>query len=137
MSLVNKIKDIILENNYFVTLAGQKFVEWNDIKNIIAVISFSGRSKKRESYKLSSDSDSDAVYVTHLYIDRWGNVKVQLGDEDTDDFSSILIPSDEPIENFDDDTLREWIELLTWYYYEYLVRHRGQECRYITLKGRL
>ena len=32
MSLVNKIKDIILENNYFDTLAGQKFVEWNDIK---------------------------------------------------------------------------------------------------------
>ena len=114
MSLVNKIKDIILENNYFVTLAGQKFVEWNDIKNITAVISFSGRSKNRESYKLSSDSDSDVVYVTHLYIDRWGNVKVQLGDEDTDDFSSILTPSDEPIENFDDDTLREWIELLTW-----------------------
>ena len=114
MSLVNKIKDIILENNYFDTLAGQKFVEWNDIKNITAVISFSGRSKNRESYKLSSDSDSDVVYVTHLYIDRWGNVKVQLGDEDTDDFSSILIPSDEPIENFDDDTLREWIELLTW-----------------------
>ena len=114
MSLVNKIKDIILENNYFDTLAGQRFVEWNDIKNITAVISFSDRSKNRESYKLSSDFDSDVVYVTHLYIDRWGNVKVQLGDEDTDDFSSILTPSDEPIENFDDDTLREWIELLTW-----------------------
>lgn len=114
MSLVNKIKDIILENNYFDTLAGQKFVEWNDIKNITAVISFSGRSKNRESYKLSSDSESDVVYVTHLYIDRWGNVKVQLDDEDTDDFSSILTPSDEPIENYDDDTLREWIELLTW-----------------------
>ena len=114
MSLVNKIKDIILENNYFDTLAGQKFVEWNDIKNITAVISFSGRSKNRKSYKLSSDSDIDVVYVTHLYIDRWGNVKVQLGDEDTDDFSSILTPSDEPIENYDGDTLREWIELLTW-----------------------
>ena len=115
MSLVNKIKDIILENNYFDTLAGQKFVEWNDIKNITAVISFSGRSKNRESYKLSSVSDSDdIVYVTHLYIDQWGNVKVQLGDEDTDDFSSILTPSDEPIENYGGDTLREWIELLTW-----------------------
>ena len=113
MSLVNKIKDIILENNYFDTLAGQRFVEWNDIKNITAVISFSGRSKNRESYKLSSDSDSDIVYVTHLYIDRWGNVKVQLGDEDTDDFSSILTPSDESIENYDGDTLCEWIELLT------------------------
>ena len=89
MSLVNKIKDIILENNYFDTLAGQKFVEWNDIKNITAVISFSGRSKSRESYPLSLCSD-------------------------TDDFSSILTPSDEPIENYDGDTLREWIELLTW-----------------------
>lgn len=113
MSLVNKIKDIILENNYFDTLAGQRFVEWNDIKNITAVISFSGRSKNQESYKLSSDSDSDVVYVTHLYIDRWGNVKVQLGDEDTDDFSSILTPSDESIENYDGDTLCEWIKLLT------------------------
>ena len=115
MSLVNKMKDIILENNYFDTLAGQKFVEWNDIKNITAVISFSGRSKNRESYPLSLSSDTDdIVYVTHLYIDRWGNVKVQIGDEDTDDFSLILTPSDEPIENYDDDTLREWIELLTW-----------------------
>ena len=115
MSLVNKIKDIILENNYFDTIAGQRFREWNDIKNITAVISFSGRSKNRESYKLSPDSDSDdIVYVTHLYIDRWGNVKVQIGDEDTDDFSSILTPSDEPIENYGGDTLREWIELLTW-----------------------
>lgn len=115
MSLVNKIKDIILENNYFDTIAGQRFREWNDIKNITAVISFSGRSKNRESYKLSSGSDSDdIVYVTHLYIDQWGNVKVQLGDEDTDDFSSILTPSDEPIENYGGDTLREWIELLTW-----------------------
>ena len=113
MSLVNKIKDIILENNYFDTLVGQRFVEWNDIKNITAVISFSGRSKNRESYKLSSDSDSDVVYVTHLYIDRWGNVKVQLGDEDTDDFSSILTPIDESIENYDGDTLCEWIKLLT------------------------
>ena len=117
MNLVNKIKDIILENNYFDTLAGQRFVEWNDIKNITAVISFSGRSKNRESYPLTlySDSDSDdTIYVTHLYIDKWGNVKVQLCDEDTDDFSSILTPSDEPIEIYDDDTLREWIELLTW-----------------------
>lgn len=113
MSLVNKIKDIILENNYFDTLAGQRFVEWNDIKNITAVISFSDRSKNQESYKLSSDSDSDVVYVTHLYIDRWGDVKVQLGDEDTDDFSSILTHSDESIENYDGDTLCEWIKLLT------------------------
>ena len=114
MGLTEKLKNIILDNNYFDTLAGQRFVEWNDIKDITAVIPFSGRSKNRESYKLSSDSDSDVVYVTHLYIDRWGNVKVQLGDEDTDDFSSILTPSDEPIENYGGDTLREWIELLTW-----------------------
>jgi hypothetical protein len=41
-------------------------------------------------------------------------VKVQLGDEDTDDFNAILMPSDIPIENFDDDILEEWVKLLTW-----------------------
>ena len=112
MSLVNKIKDIILENNYFDTLAGQKFVEWNDIKNITAVISFSGRSKNRESYRLTSESDSETIYVTHLYIDKWGNVKVQIGDEDTDDFNAILHPSGIPVESFDDDILEEWVNLL-------------------------
>ena len=112
MSLVNKIKDIILENNYFDTLAGQKFVEWNDIKNITAVISFSGRSKNRESYRLTSESDSETIYVTHLYIDNWGNVKVQIGEEDTDDFNAILHPSGIPVENFDDGILEEWISLL-------------------------
>ena len=113
MSLVNKIKDIILENNYFDTIAGQRFREWNDIKNITAVISFSGRSKNRESYPLSLCSDTDdIVYVTHLYIDQWGNVKVQLGDEDTDDFNAILHPSGIPVENFDDGILEEWVSLL-------------------------
>lgn len=115
MNMVNKIKEIILDNNYFDTLAGQRFKEWNDIKNITAVISFSGRSKNRESYPLTLWSDSDDVnYVTHLYIDKWGDVKVQLGDEDTDDFNAILMPSDIPIENFDDDILEEWVKLLTW-----------------------
>lgn len=111
---VDKIKDIILENNWFNTLAGQRFKEWNDIKDIVAVIAFSGRSKKQECYKLTSSSDSDTMYVTHLYIDKWGNVKVQLGTEDTDDINLILHPSNERIEFFDDETLEEWIKLLTW-----------------------
>lgn len=111
---VDKIKDIILENNWFNTLAGQRFKEWNDIKDIVAVIAFSGRSKKQECYKLTSSSDSDTMYVTHLYIDKWGNVKVQLGTEDTDDINLILHPSNERIELFDDETLEEWIKLLTW-----------------------
>ena len=112
MSLVNKIKDIILENNYFDILACQRFVEWNDIKDITAVIPFSGRSKNRESYRLTSDSDSETIYVTHLYIDKWGNVKVQIGEEDTDDFNAILHPSGIPVENFDDGILEEWVSLL-------------------------
>ena len=112
MGLTEKLKDIILDNNYFDTLAGQKFVEWNDIKNITAVISFSGRSKNRESYRLTSESDSETIYVTHLYIDKWGNVKVQIGDEDTDDFNAILHPSGIPVESFDDDILEEWVNLL-------------------------
>lgn len=111
---VDKIKDIILENNWFNTLAGQRFKEWNDIKDIVAVIAFSGRSKKQECYKLTSSSDSDTMYVTHLYIDKWGNVKVQLGTEDTDDINLILHPSNERIELFDDETIEEWIKLLTW-----------------------
>lgn len=113
-TLVQKIKDIILENNYFDTLAGQRFVEWNDVKNIAAVIAFSGRSRKRESYKLTSGSESDDVYVTHLYADRFGEVKVQLCTEDTDDFNLILCPSNIPVEQFDDDILEEWVNLLTW-----------------------
>lgn len=114
MNYTEKIKDIILDNNYFDTLAGQRFVEWNDIKNIVAVIAFSGRSKNRESYKLSSESDSDAVYVTHLYIDKYGEVKAQLGSEDTDDINMILHPSGIALDHFDDDVLAEWVDLLKW-----------------------
>ena len=112
MGLTEKLKDIILENNYFDTLAGQRFVEWNNIKDITAVIPFSGRSKNRESYRLTSESDSETIYVTHLYIDKWGNVKVQIGEEDTDDFNAILHPSGIPVENFDDGILEEWVSLL-------------------------
>lgn len=114
MELSEKLKEIILDNNYFDTLAGQRFVEWNDIKNITAVISFSGRSKKQQCYRLTSESDSDIIYVTHLYVDKYGNVKVQLGSEDTDDINVILHPSGIPIENFDDDILEEWVDLLTF-----------------------
>ena len=113
-TLVEKIKDIILENNYFDTLAGERFRDWNGIKNIVAVIAFSGRSKKQESYRLTSGSESDEIYVTHLYVDRFGEVKVQLCTEDTDDFNLILRPGDIPIEHFDNDVLEEWVNLLTW-----------------------
>jgi hypothetical protein len=78
------------------------------------VISFSGRYKKQQGYRVTSESDSDIIYVTHLYVDKYGEVKVQLGSEDTDDFNVILHPSGIPIENFDDDILEEWVELLTF-----------------------
>lgn len=116
MNLIDKIKEIILDNNYFDTLAGERFKEWNDIKDITAVISFSGRSKNQECYRLhlTSESDSDVIYVSHLYIDKYESVKVQLTSEDTDDINVILHPSNEPIENYDDETIREWIDLLTF-----------------------
>lgn len=114
MEFTEKLKEIILDNNYFDTLAGQRFVEWNEIKNITAVISFSGRSKKQQCYRLTSESDSDTIYVTHLYVDKYGDVKVQLGSEDTDDFNVILHPIGIPVENFDDDILEEWVNLLTF-----------------------
>lgn len=115
MDWVKKIKEIILENNYFDTLAGMRFQEWNNIKMFKAVISFSGRSKKQESYELlSPSSDGDYVYVTHLMVDNSGQVLVQISPEDTDDFSMILHPNVEPIDNFDDDILEEWVDLLTF-----------------------
>lgn len=114
MNNVEKLKEIILENNYFNTLAGERFRDWNGITNITAVISFSGRSKNQECYQLSTGSDSDGIFVTHLYVDRFGDVKVQLGSEDTDDFSVILHPTNEPIEHFDTATINEWINLLTF-----------------------
>ena len=113
MDYTEKLKDIILENNYFDTLAGQRFVEWHDIRYITAVIAFGGRSKKRESYRLTSESDSDMVYVTHLYVDKYGDVKVRVGSEDTDDFNVIIHPRGIPVEHFDDDILKEWVDLLT------------------------
>lgn len=114
MGTIEKIKDIILENNYFNTLPGDRFMEWNGIRNIVAVIAFAGRSKKQESYRLSSESDSEAVYVTHLYIDQSGEVKAQLSTVDDDDFELILHPSNIPVESFDEDILEEWVKLLTW-----------------------
>lgn len=115
MEAKQQIKEIILENNYFDTLAGQRFLEWNDIKMYKAVISFSGRSKKRKSYELlNSASDSDLVYVTHLLVDNSGQVLVQISQEDTDDFSVILHPNVELIDDFDEDILEEWVELLTF-----------------------
>ena len=112
--LIEQLKDIILENNYFDTLAGERFKEWNGIRNVQAVIAFAGRSKKQRSYRLTPGSESDAIYVTHLYIDRYGEVKIQLGSEDSDDFTAILHPSDEPVEAYDEEILQEWIELLTY-----------------------
>lgn len=114
MDPIEKIKDIILDNNYFDTLPGERFKEWNEIRDIQAVIAFAGRSKNRESYRLTTSSDSDAIFVTHLYIDRWGEVKVLLGMEDTDDYSVFAKRVvGEPIEAYDNDTIREWVELLT------------------------
>ena len=111
---IEQLKDIILENDYFSTLAGQRFQEWNEIRNVTAVISVAGRSKKHKSFLLTPESDSDALYVTHLYLDPRGQVKIQLNREDTDDFSCILKPSDEPVEAYGEETLKEWVELLTY-----------------------
>ena len=115
MDWIKKIKEIILENNYFDTLAGQRFKEWNNINMYTAIISFSGRSKKQESYELLSlASDSDLIYVTHLLLDNSGHIWVQISPEDTDDFSVILHPNVEPIDDFDEGILEEWVELLTF-----------------------
>lgn len=115
MESKQQIKEIILENNYFDTLAGQRFQEWNGVKRFRAVIAFSGRSRKQESYELhNTASDSDAIYVTHLLLDNNDNIWVQISQEDTDDFSVILHPNVEPIDDFDEEIIEEWVDLLTF-----------------------
>jgi len=110
-----QIKEIILENNYFDTLAGQRFQEWNGVNRFRAVIAFAGRSKEFKSYELhNAASDSDAIYVTHLLLDYNDNILVQISQEDTDDFSVILRPNVEPIDDFDEDIIEEWVDLLTF-----------------------
>ena len=111
---VERLKDIILENDYFCTLAGQRFREWNEIRTVTAVIAFAGRSKEHKSYRLNPDSESRPLYVTHLYLDISGQVKVQIEPEDTDDFDCILKPTGEPVEAFGEETLKEWVNLLTF-----------------------
>jgi hypothetical protein len=108
--LKQKIKEIILDNNYFDTLAGQRFKEWNGIDRYSAVISFSGRSKEQKSYELN-----ERAYVTHLMLDKYGNILVQISDEDTDDFSVILHPENTRlVTDFSENYLEEWVELLTF-----------------------
>lgn len=115
MNAKEQLKEIILENNYFDTLPGLRFKEWNNIMMFTAVISFAGRSRRRESYELlNSASDSDVVYVTHLVLDRTGNIWAAIGPEDTDDFGEILHPNLENVDSFDEDVLEEWVELLTF-----------------------
>lgn len=110
MKTIEKLKEIILDNNYFDTLAGQRFKEWNDINMYTAVISFSGRSKEQKSYELDK-----RAYVSHLMLDKYGNILVQISQEDTDDFSVILCPGNtRPVTDFSENCLKEWVELLTF-----------------------
>lgn len=110
MKNIEKLKEIILDNNYFNTLAGQRFREWNGIDCYLAVISFPGRSTERKSYELDKNS-----YVTHLMMDKSGVVRVQICDEDTDDFSVILHTGNtRPVTDFSETYLEEWVELLTF-----------------------
>ena len=117
MDIIKQLKKIILENNYFDTLAGMRFKEWNNLNLFTGVISFSGRSKNQQSYALKkedSDSDSDITFVTHLVLDNRGEMWGIIGHEDTDDFSVLLHPNLRHISYFDEETLKEWVDLLTF-----------------------
>ena len=117
---IEQLRRIIQENNYLDTLAGQRFREWwpDALKDVIAVIAFAGRSKNRTGYKLpgiGSESDGD-LFITHLLVDRWNRVLVQISSEDSDAFDLILPHSQEPtvpVENFSEEYLKEWTDLLT------------------------
>jgi hypothetical protein len=48
-------------------------------------------------------------------LDKYGNILVQISDEDTDDFSVILRPGNtRPVTDFSENYLEEWVELLTF-----------------------
>lgn len=112
MNEIERLREIILDNNWFDTPAGERFREMYGIcRNITGVMSFAGRSKDRCSYLLL---DSDETYVTHLYTDDKGNVYMQLSTEDTDELDAIITPIYEPVDELPEEILNEWIELLDY-----------------------
>lgn len=102
-----KLREIIVDNNFLATDAGQRFKDMYGV-NYLAVISFAGRSRKHKSWEMSSGQ-----YVTHLVIDCWGEIRVVLGDEDTDDLPTNLGRS-KSIDFFTDAETKEWVTLLDW-----------------------
>ena len=119
--LIERLKGIIQDNNFLESLPGQKFREWwsEYLTDVTAVISVAGRSRTGECFRLpglGSESDGQ-MYVSHLVLKSNGQVRVQLSSEDTDEFALILPISLEPtvpIENFDEEYLQEWVDLLTY-----------------------
>ncbi len=112
MEPFEKINKVITENNYLDTVPGQRFKEWNDIKDIQAVISFGGRSKNQQSYPLELTSESETEYITHLYIDKYGEMWAKLSTEDDDDYSKFLESKSIRLEILRDDILEALADLL-------------------------
>ena len=112
MEPIEKINKVITENNYLETIPGQRFKEWNDIKDIQAVISFGGRTKNQKSYPLSQSSEKETEYVTHLYIDKYGEMWASICDADDDDYSRFLENRSVRLEMLSDDIVKEMADLL-------------------------
>ena len=110
--IIQKLGEVVFDNNFFNTLAGERFKEIYDVSSVQAAISFAGRSKKHESFAITAESDHELYYITHLYIDTSGHLMVQVCSEDDDDFAVLIHPSGYSIKEFETEVLKEWLNLL-------------------------
>lgn len=114
--IIQKLGEIVFDNNFFETMPGERFKETYGVDNIQAAISFAGRSRKHESYLLLRDSDYEALYITHLYVDNGGHLMVRICAEDDDDFAMLVHPTaiGESVKHFETETLEDWVKLLEY-----------------------
>ena len=105
MGLIGGLTEVILENNIFETLSGERFKELYGI-DYRGAISFAAHSCDHKSWKTRNNQ-----WVTHLLVDAHGNIRVVVSDSPIDDLSLILGET-RPIHDFLWDDWKEWLNLL-------------------------
>lgn len=104
------IAEIISSSDYFKTLPGERFREWNGITGIESVISVQGRSKERSSLLL----EESGRYITHLYLTPDGTVMALEGDDDDDDMTAVIRGRGRPLKEYGPRVAERLAGLLTY-----------------------
>ena len=94
--ILEAIAGIISSSDYFKTLPGERFREWNGITGIESVISVQGRSKERSSLLL----EETGRYITHLYLTPDRTVMALEGDDDDDDMTAVVRGKGRPLKEY-------------------------------------